>query len=343
MQSTPDTAEPTLTPDSSYAFRSTKPKPSAGPWMFLFAYAAAAIICAVMAIGANRLGRPEEAPMFFQIGVLGAIVLLTTLPIFWAIAIRRAAETGTSRDEAILDAIRQLSEQSTLSPEARRVLNRRADRELLCRSIEEDIASSEWDAGLVLCEELANRFGYRADAESFRARIDNARSAEMDHNVADAIARLDGLIVQRRWDLAMREAASIRRRFPDSHRVENLRQRVEHARAVYKADLERRFLDAAEKDRIDEAMELLKELDGYLSETDAEPYREVARGVIGKARENLGAQFKIAVRDREWAVAAAIGKRIIAEFPNTRMAHEVRGVLDGVLQRANNMNGQAVS
>ena len=165
----------------------------------------------------------------------------------------------------------------------------------------------------------------------------------MDHNVADAIARLDGLIVQRRWDLAMREAASIRRRFPDSHRVENLRQRVEHARAVYKADLERRFLDAAEKDRIDEAMELLKELDGYLSETDAEPYREVARGVIGKARENLGAQFKIAVRDREWAVAAAIGKRIIAEFPNTRMAHEVRGVLDGVLQRANNMNGQAVS
>jgi hypothetical protein len=41
------------------------------------------------------------------------------------------------------------------------------------------------------------------------------------------------------------------------------------------------------------------------------------------------------VRDRQWGAAAAIGRRIINEFPNTRMAHEVRSVLDGVLARAN--------
>src|SRR5690606_40625099 len=107
---------------------------------------------------------------------------------------------------------------------------------------------------------------------------------------------------------ALREAARIRRLFPDSPRVENLRARVEQARGVYKADLERRFLEAAQESRVEDAMELLKELDTYLTETEAAPYREVARGVIGKARENLGAQFKLAVQDRRWAAAAAIGR-----------------------------------
>jgi hypothetical protein len=114
---------------------------------------------------------------------------------------------------------------------------------------------------------------------------------------------------------------------------------VDNARGVYKADLERRFLDAAGQDHIEEALGLLKELDGYLTESDAEPFREVARGVIGKARENLGAQFKIAVRDRQWSTAAAVGRRIINEFPNTRMATEVRDMLDGILARANSSAG----
>ncbi|MBC7771057.1 MAG: hypothetical protein H7210_01050 [Pyrinomonadaceae bacterium] len=333
--------------DQVLAFRASRPPAETSSWIFLLSYAAVGVVCAVMTIGADRLGSPEDAKMFFTIGVLGAFGLLFTLPIFWVLLARKK-ETGTgigdpAKLDSLANAIRQLTEQSALSPEARRVLNRRLDRDLLFRAIEEDIAVGEWDAGMVLCDELANRFGYRAEAEAYRARVESARGAEMDHNVADAISRLDGLIVQRRWDLAIRESASIKRRFPDSHRVENLRQRVEHAKAVYKVDLERRFLDAAERDQIDEAMDFLKELDAYLTESDAEPYREVARGVIGKAKENLGAQFKIAVRDKEWGAAAAIGKRIINEFPNTRMATEVRGLLDGILTRANAMNSAATT
>ena len=45
------------------------------------------------------------------------------------------------------------------------------------RAIEEDMATGEWDAAMVLVRELAERFGYRADAEEFRARIE----AELDN------------------------------------------------------------------------------------------------------------------------------------------------------------------
>ena len=81
-------------------------------------------------------------------------------------------------------------------------------------------------------------------------------------------------------------------------------------------------------------MELLKELDKYLTEQEAEPFRETARGVIGKKRDNLGVQFKIAVHDREWVRAMRVGEQIIQEFPNTKMCDEVRGMIDLLRERA---------
>ncbi|HYE03723.1 MAG TPA: hypothetical protein VD963_10875 [Phycisphaerales bacterium] len=271
-------------------------------------------------------------------GAVGILLALAVAPVLIQLdrLAARFVETRVSQNLDELNRnIRLLTEQASLSPDARRVLNRGVERELLCRAIEEDIAGQDWDAAMVLSAELADRFGYRAEAEVFRARIEKARAGVQERRLNDAIAQLDGLIVQRRWEQALREAASIRRLFPDSPRVEGLRDRVEQARSVYKADLERRFLEAARQNQIEDAMALLKELDTYLSEAEAEPFREVARGVITRARDNLGAQFKIAVQDRQWALAASLGRRIVAEFPNTRMANEVRQLMDSILSKAN--------
>jgi hypothetical protein len=289
------------------------------------------------------LGNVKEVfrPYLLAAGLIGGVMVFLAAPLLWHMRTRRGTEEALARRiDAMTDSLRLLRDQAALSDDARRVLNRQAERNLLCRAIEEDIQAQAWDAATVLCDELSERFGYRADAEEFRARIELARSEIQERRVGDAIARLDGLIVQRRWDVAIREAARIRRLFPESPRVENLRQRVESARAVYKEDLERRFLEATHGGRVEEAMSLLKELDAYLTPEEAEPFREVARGIISKARENLGVQFKIAVRDRQWATAAAVGRRIVNEFPNTRMAAEVRGMMDGILSRANQGSAQ---
>ncbi|MBC7834858.1 MAG: hypothetical protein H7Y88_07135 [Phycisphaerales bacterium] len=309
-------------------------------------YYAALLLVSVAVLLVGLFG-PDKHEGLVTAGAVGVLLALAIAPLLmqldklnsWCIN-----PTISRNIDQLAVAVRVLADHSNLSPDARRVLNRQAERELLCRAIEEDINKQEWDAATVLSTELADRFGYRVEAEAFRSRIDRARAGIQERKLADAIAQLDGLIVQRRWDPGFREAASIARLFPDSPRVEGLRHRVEQARTVYRADLERRFLEAAQGGRIDDAMTLLKELDSYLTEADAEPYREVARGVISKARENLGAQFKIAVQDRHWSTAAAIGRRIINEFPNTRMAQEVRQMLDGILTKANAAaNGAAVT
>lgn len=234
-------------------------------------------------------------------------------------------------------ALRSLGEQAALSDDARRVLHRTRERTLLRRAIEEDIAAEDWDAALVLSGELADRFGYRQDAENFRRRIDRSRRATLEHQLNGAMSQLEDLVLHRQWEEAQREAVRIARTFPEAPRAQAAPERVSREVERFKVDLERQFLEAAEDDRVEEAMELLKRLDQHLSEGEAAPFREVARGVIGKARENLGAKFKLAVRDKRWIEAANHGERIIAEFPNSKMAAEVRDLLDGIRERAAKM------
>ena len=270
-------------------------------------------------------------------GIIGLLLVLTLSPIGFVLARGKRDDNAArlaGRIEDLNRSIRMMADQSALSDDARRVLNRTNERELLRLAIEEDIATENWDAAMVLVKELADRFGYRADAEEFRNRIAQARAATLDKQVSDAMGYLDGLIIQRKWDAAYADAARILRLFPDSPRAYGLDARVRAAHASYKQDLERRFLVASQEGRNEEALTLLKELDASLSPTEAEPLRELARGVIGKARENLGAQFKLAVQDRRWTDAVRVGEQILGEFPNTRMAGEVRDVIDGIRQRA---------
>lgn len=259
--------------------------------------------------------------------MVGLIVTLALMPV----GLRRSGAESAPVDERF-DRLAMAVEASTreggLSEAAKRVLHRREERELLRREIQRDIQDGDFDAAMVLVKELAERFGYRADAEEFRGRIERSRTESTEREVGQSIDGLNRLILDRRWTDAFAEAARLMRLHPDDHRVDNLRQRVEDSRQRYKLDLERRFLQAANREEIDEAMSLLKELDQYLSEAEAEQFREVARGVIGKARENLGARFKLAIQDRNWRAAVDFGERIIIEFPNTRMAEEVRNMID---------------
>lgn len=275
-------------------------------------------------------------------GLVSFVVTLTTLPI----AIGRSGE-GAARGAGAIetdklraqirrmtDAVAHLEETMILSDDARRALNRHKERELLRTAIEEDIQSGEYGAAMVLVRELAERFGFRADAESLREKIETARTRGEHDRVRDAVAGLEELIAAHKWDQAYADASRIARLFPDSPLVDGLTHKVESAKQRYKIEIERRFLEAAQEERIEEAMDLLHEMDHVLTETEAERYREVARGVIGKARENLGVQFKLAVRDKAWDRAAAVGERIINEFPNSRMASEVREHLDAIRERA---------
>lgn len=316
----------------------TKPTQSLPVWLIGIYAAAAAGSAAMVAVGVDQSSDP-----LLTAGALGLIIVAATAPIAHGLRVRapqqKSSTDGDLRVQVgeLREAIDRLSEGAVLSDDARRVLNRKRERELLRAAIEEDITAEDWDAAMVLVKELAERFGYRADAEEFRNRIETVRFRTDDRRVEAAVENLDRLITQLRWGEAQQEAERLIRLYPDSARIDGLRHRVVGSQQRYKHELERRFLLAAEQDQVDDALELLRELDAYLTETEAEPYREVARGVIGKARENLGVQFKLAVHDRAWDRAAVVGERVLSEFPNTQMAAEIRDMMDELRERASTL------
>jgi hypothetical protein len=264
------------------------------------------------------------------LGVLAVIVPVALYPIAAALA----SPPPSSNDERSLEMLRTIAERLLVSDTAKRVAYREQDRNALRQAIRDDIAKRDFEAAMAMVAEMDHLYGYREEAQAFREQIIQASKAETERKVNEGIAALDDILARREWDRAMSEAEKLQRLFPDAHRVRGLERRVKESRDRHKHELERQFLQASERDDVETAMELLKELDRYLSEAEAEPFRETARGVIGKKRMNLGVQFKLSVHDKEWTQAVRVGEQIIRDFPNTKMSDEVRSMLDLLRERA---------
>jgi hypothetical protein len=297
------------------------------------------VLCAVAAvagivIGAEATSIPVDDATLLVISSVSLFFLFMLLPIALALqGQRKSIDLMQRQQDEVTTAVRNLAEQAALSDDARRVINRRLERDLLRRAIEEDIAAEDWDAAAVLCAELADQFGYRADAEELRRQIDRARFRTVERDVANAIAEMDTMLAQHNWAEASVAAIRIGRMYPESPSVEGLRHRVERVRNTYRTELEQRFMSAVDEERPEDALDILEELDAYLTEAEAAPLVETARGVIGKAKEMLGARFKAAVHEQNLQEASAIGDRIMARFPNSRMSHEVADILTTMQQR----------
>lgn len=282
----------------------------------LFTCAVAA--CVVMA----QRGHPAEA-------LLGAVIILVGSGVIIVVAGRPGGAGGTAEPGAIAglvdkveelsDTVREMAAHSALSPDARRVLFRKQERDLLLQAIEEDIAEGQWDAAAVLVKELESRLGYTGEAASLRERIRGAREGRVQ---AAAALSLGAPVEQVAAAAGPVEVPEITVPAADG------------ARVATKQELERRFMAAANEGRAEAAMGILAELDQYLTPEEAGPLREIARGVIAKTRDAMGEQFKAAVQGKRWHEAVSVGEQIVAQFPNTRMAAEVRDVMDALKARA---------
>ena len=304
-----------------------RPKPNRSKVWIIAVYSLLAAGSAAM----TAYGLKTQAVAWILGGLLGLIVSAATAPVALLLAglVGRLREAGPLSSE-----LARIREHSMLSDNAKRVLFRDREIQLLRDAIEEDIARSDYNAAITLCEEMANLFGYRQEAEAFRSRILRAREEQYELEVQAAIDQFEASVEDRQWAAVYQQAARIRRLYPDSHLVDGLEQRIAQARDEHKHELETRFLKAAEEKDVEAAMALLKQLDRYLTQEEAGRLTKVAEGVIVRHRDSLGTRFRQTVGERRWADAVRMGETIIDEFPNSQMAAEVRSMLDVLRSRA---------
>ena len=152
--------------------------------------------------------------------------------------------------------------------------------------------------------------------------------------MAEAIELIEEHFQTYRWDLAQREIDRLLRALPDHSRVVSLSDRMKAVQEQHKQELKLAWQDAVRRCDTDQAIDVLKELDQYLSPAEAKALQASARDVFKEKLLQLGVQFRFAVTEKRWHDALTIGLEIIHDFPNARMAGEVREALDTLRQRA---------
>lgn len=227
----------------------------------------------------------------------------------WRPMILSLKET-TERNE---EQLKLMAGRILISETAKRITYRDRDRQALREAIQEDLNKGDFDAAMVLVSEMSKAYGYTNEAEQYREQIENLRHASINDRVKEALVGFEDLLKKTEWDKATAEAAKIQRLFPDAPQVRDLPKQVSEAWQARKHELERKLLQSASHDDVESSMETLRELDRYLKPEEAAPFLEVARGVIGKKRQNLGVQFKLAIQDKEWTQSVAVGEQIIRE------------------------------
>lgn len=229
---------------------------------------------------------------------------------------------------------RTIAENSSLSEWAKRIVYREKDYEYLHDTIQGAIVRQDMVAAERLIKEVDEEFGLHEEATRLREELVRARQATTEEKVAAALRRVDALCEARKWEQARRESERLKALFPSEARIAGLPPELELRRQQYKRRLLKDYDEAVRLQDVDRAHRLLFELDQYLAPNEAAAMQESARGVFKAKLQQMGVQFSLAVSERQFQKAIDVGERLVREFPNSRFAHEITGMLPVLRQRA---------
>jgi polyhydroxyalkanoate synthesis regulator phasin len=250
---------------------------------------------------------------------------------------QEALSARVDRVESLLESqdedLRKLIDLSTLSNRAKGLLYRDRELDAFREALHAELMKQDYDSAQHLLDALEEH-GYVDEAKRLSQEIAEARSSTNEEKVDAAIARIEQIMSRHDWDRAHREVSRLVEAYPDNARIQELPRRIERARNVRKRELLQQYGEAVRKNAVDEGISLLKKLDSYLTPQEAAALRDSARGVFRAKLHNLGVQFAISVTDQRWSEAVTTGEQIMRDFPNTRMAQEVREKIDTLRNRA---------
>ncbi len=237
------------------------------------------------------------------------------------------------------DSTRQLTDMASLSDQAKSLIYREKETEAFRDRVHDALVRQDYSTAEEIIESIEKKLGYAQVADELREELENFRKATIEEKVDAAIARVQAIIDSHDWNRAARQARRLMEVMPDNPKVKALPQRIEQAKTRHKRELLNKYREAVEKNDVDRGIELLKELDLYLTPQEAAALEESARGVFKARLHNLGVQFALKVTDEQWTDAISVGNEIIREFPNSRMAQEVRGKMNILREKASRSGG----
>jgi len=303
--------------------------------------AAALLIVILLTLFTNVFEPSQTNTLRQMVTMLGGLIFLAALLAILSrvFKILDALRDNSAKLEEVTSALQKISaglaainHSTRVSEAAKAIAFRDADRQSLRQAVFMKLQQRDFDAAYDLISEIAQRPEYRDLAEELRVQADRFRDATDQERIRQGIAAIEKLLDECHWAQASAQIEALIKSYPDSEQAKAMRQRFVERKEQRKRILLAAWDDAVKRRETDRSIEILKELDMYLTPNEALALQEAARDVFRTKLHNLGVQFSLAVTERRWAEALEVGEQIIHDFPNSRMAEEIRSRLDVLKQ-----------
>jgi hypothetical protein len=222
----------------------------------------------------------------------------------------------------------QVSHGVRLSEAAKAIVFRDMDRQSLREAVLEKLHQQDFDATDSLIENIVKRPGYEELAKQLRSEAELYRNATEDERLNQIVQHIDRLCALYEWGKAKEQIDRLFKSHPDSHRVQELPQTLADRKEARKHELLAAWDNAVKRQATDESLDILRELDAYLTANEGLALQESAKDIFRTKLHNLGVEFSLAVTGKRWAQSVQIGEQIMRDFPNSRMAQEIREKID---------------
>ncbi len=233
-------------------------------------------------------------------------------------------EEASKAIEIIREGLAQINHSTRISDTAKAIAFREDDKRSLREAVFERLKQNDFEGAFEIVDEIENHSEYRLLAEELRRQVDNYRNATEDERIDQGIVQVEKLFDAGQWVKASLQIESLIRVHPASEKTKGLRQKLVEKKEERKRILLAAWDDAVKRQETDRSLELLRELDMYLTPNEALALQEAAKDVFRTKLHNLGVQFALAISDKQWSNALEIGQQIIRDFPNSRMSGEIR-------------------
>jgi len=304
----------------------------------VYRLAAWVVLVGAIAGGVVALASGRDVVTSLSVVVVGLIG-------FGVLRIMLAVEANTHRSNEVLikmtrhlerieSELGQATENILLSEQAKSIAFRKKDTEALQQAIEEELTRHDWQAAMYLADQMETRFGYRQQAQQVRERIRNAQTQHHQQELAVVLAGIQDLLAAYDWDRAAERIALLQEQFPDDPEVMQLTETLEQVKTQRKKELLLQWDQAVQQDQVDRGIDILRELDAYLTANEVAALEESARGVFRAKLHNLGMQFSMLVTEKMWDKALEVAREVVEEFPNSRMAQEIRDRMSALEAKA---------
>lgn len=241
-------------------------------------------------------------------------------------------EELTKSLEEIHAGLKKITQTSLMSDTVKSIAFRDADRQSLREVIFEKLQARDFTTANEIIEEIQKLPGYEELAEELKMQAEKYQNATEQERLIQLITHIERLIDESKWARASAQIEALIKTHPDSDQAKNMRLVLYERKQEKKRILLAAWDDAVTNQETDRSLEILKELDQYLTPNEASALQEAASDIFRTKLHKLGMKFSIAVSEKRWAEALDIGQKIINDFPNSKMCQEIYTKLDVLKQ-----------